>query len=46
MKGNKVQFLVEAKKEGLGFENPPNFKSRHYVINGTLAKCAELKKTI
>ncbi len=46
MKGDKILFLVEAKKEGLGFEIPPNFKNRHYVINGTLAKCTELKKTI
>jgi len=46
MKGDKVLFLLEAKKEGLGFKIPPNFKNRHYVINGTLAKCAELKAAI
>src|SRR3989338_3848610 len=34
-KGEKILFLVEAKKEGMGFEIPPNFKSLTYKINAT-----------
>jgi len=40
--GNRPLFLLEAKKEGIGFEIHPNFKNRNYKINGTISECKEL----
>ena len=45
-KGEKILFLVEAKKEGLGFEIPPNFKNLIYKINATPSQCKNLKEAI
>lgn len=45
-KGGRVLFILEAKKEGISFEIPPNWKNRHYKISGTLSECKELIKAI
>jgi len=44
--GKRFLFLLEAKKEGIAFEIPPNFKNRHYKINGTISECKELIKAM
>lgn len=36
--------VVEAKKSGLYFEIPPNFKNRKYKINASISKVALLRE--
>ncbi len=45
-KGERPLFILEAKREGIIFELPPNFKDRHYKINGTISECKELIKAM
>ena len=44
--GERPLFLLEAKKEGVTFEIPPNFKDRHYKISGTISECKDLIKAM
>lgn len=44
--GNRPLFLLEAKKEGISFEIPPNFKNRNYKIDGTISECKDLIKAM
>jgi len=38
--------VLEAKKKGVPFRIPDNFKNRHYKINGVISECKDLISTI
>lgn len=39
-------FVLEAKREGINFEIPPNFTGRRYKISGVISECKELISAI
>lgn len=45
-KGNATILVIEAKKEGIAFELPPNYKNRRYKIAGIISESKPLIEAI
>lgn len=43
---DRLRFILEAKKEGVHFTIPDNFKNRRYKLNGVISECSKLISAI